>query len=50
MASQFVETSASFQLDSSLRDHHVYFRSWALIVGELLPVKRKILNEYDPLL
>ena len=47
MASQIVETSASFQLDSFVHGHHVYFRSWALTVGELLPVKREILNEYD---
>ena len=48
MASQIVETSAFFQLDSFVRGHHVYFRSWAPTVGEFLPVKCKILNEYDP--
>lgn len=48
MASQIVGASASFQLESFVRGHYMYFRGWTPTVGELLPVKRKISNEYDP--
>ena len=48
MASQIVGASASFQLESFVRGHHVYFRNWTPTVGELMLVKREIVNEYDP--
>ena len=47
MASQIVEAGASFQMELFVRGHHVYFTNWTPTVGEVLPVKQEILNEYD---
>ena len=47
MASQIVEAGASFQMESFVRGHHVYFTNWTPTVGEVLPVKCEVLNEYD---
>jgi len=41
MASQIVEAGASFQMESFVRSHHIYFTNWTPTVGEVLPVKRE---------
>jgi len=47
MASQIVEAGVSFQKESFVHGHHVYFTNWTPTVGEVLSVKREVLNEYD---
>ena len=37
----------SFQLESFVHGHHVYYTSWTRSFGEVLPVKRELTNEYD---
>ena len=36
-----------FTLESYIRGHHVYHTTWTSIVGEVLPVKRELTNDYD---
>lgn len=48
MASKTVGGGGLFQLESFVRGHHVYRTSWTPSVGEILPVKRELTNEYDP--
>lgn len=47
MASQIVGPSASFQHESFVRGHHVYFAIWTPVTGEVLTVKRDLNNEHD---
>ena len=47
VASQIVEARASFQMESFVRGHHVYFTSWTPTVIEVLPVKHEVLSKYD---
>ena len=47
MASQLVGDSASFEWQSYVRGHHVYFLEWTPVVGELLTLKREPENPYD---
>ena len=47
MASEIVGGSDSFTLESYIRGHHVYHTIWTPIVGEVLPAKRELTNDYD---
>lgn len=47
MASEIVGGGDSFTLESYIRGHHVYHTIWTPIIGEVLPVKRELTNDYD---
>ena len=47
MASEIVGGCDSFTLESYIRGHHVYHTIWTPIVGEVLPTKRELTNDYD---
>ena len=44
MANETIGAGKSFQLESSVRGHHVYRTSWTPTFGEILPVKREPTN------
>ena len=44
MAKETIEADKSFQLESFVRDHHVYRTSWTPSFGEILPLKRELTN------
>ena len=47
MASEIVGDGRSFTLESYVRGHHIYHTRWTPIIGEVLPVKRELTNNYD---
>ena len=49
MASEIVGLGGgdSFTLESYIHGHHVYHTIWTPIIGEVLPVKRELTNDYD---
>lgn len=47
MASEIIGDGDSFTLESYIHGHHVYHTIWTQIIGEVLPVKRELTNDYD---
>ena len=47
MVSKTVGAGGSFQLESVVHGHHVYYASWTPSFGKILPVKREPANKYE---
>ena len=47
MATSTLDEEESFQLESSVRGHHVYKFVWTLVVGQFLQVQPEAENSHD---